>query len=100
MAQEETIEDIIDRIQRARDRCVNASDAQGIQDADQALADLRGLDSSSMPTARDVEEFFNERAGRRAKGEKTPLEDPSTGRAASTRSRVLSSDDDFLSDNS
>jgi hypothetical protein len=67
MAQDDTIQDIIDRIQSARDRFQNASDDQGVRDADQALSDLRGLDGAVMPTARDVEEYFNERAAIRVR---------------------------------
>ena len=67
MAQDDTIQDIIDRIESARDRFQNASDDQGVRDADQALSDLRGLDGAALPTARDVEEYFNERAAIRVK---------------------------------
>ena len=72
MAQDDTIQDIIDRIQSARDRFQNASDEQGVHDADQALSDLRGLDSNAMPTAQDIEEYFNDRAAIRVKKAKEP----------------------------
>jgi hypothetical protein len=67
MAQDETIQDIIDRIQGARDRFQNAGDEQSARDAEQALSDLRGLDANALPTAQDVEEYFNERAAIRVK---------------------------------
>ena len=72
MAQDDTIRDIIDRIQSARDRFQNASDDQGVRDADQALSDLRGLGSGAMPTAQDIEEYFNDRAAIRVKKAKEP----------------------------
>jgi hypothetical protein len=89
MAQDETMQDIIDRIQRTRDRFQNASDDQGVRDADQALSDLRGLDGSALPTARDVEEYFNERAAIRIK--KTKPAD---------RKSTTSRDDDGIDDSS
>jgi hypothetical protein len=72
MAQDETLQDIIDRIQGARDRLQNAGDDKGVLDAEQALSDLRGLDAKALPTAQDVEEYFNERAAIRVK--KAPRE--------------------------
>jgi hypothetical protein len=67
MPQDDSIQDIIDRIGSARDRFQNAGDDQGVRDADQALSDLKGLDGNAMPTALDVEEYFNERAAIRVK---------------------------------
>jgi hypothetical protein len=61
MARDETIPDILDRIESARDRCQNAADDEGVRDADLAIADLRDLNPSALPTARDIENYFNER---------------------------------------
>ncbi len=82
------MQDIIDRIQSARDRFQNASDDQGVRDADQALSDLRGLDSGALPTAYDVEEYFNERAAIRVKKKTTPAD-----KKTATNSDDDSSDD-------
>jgi len=90
MAQDDTLQDIIDRIQSARDRFQNASDDQGVRDADQALSDLRGLDGSALPTARDVEEYFNERAAIRIKKPKLADKKPATS----------ADDDDGIDDSS
>jgi hypothetical protein len=81
MPQDDTLQDIIERIAAARDRAQNASDEQGVRDADQALGDLHGLDSSALPTARDIEEYFNQRGSMRLKK-----------RAASTSDSYDSSD--------
>jgi hypothetical protein len=71
LARDDTIQDIIDRIESARDRCQNAADDEGVRDADLAIADLRDLSPSALPTARDIEDYFNERMAirvRRAQG--------------------------------
>jgi hypothetical protein len=75
MAQDDTIQDIIERIQQARDRCQNAADQQGVHDADQAIGDLRDLGPAALPTAHDIEDYFNERLSTRETGTKAP-QDP------------------------
>jgi hypothetical protein len=94
MAEDDTIQNIIDRLEGARDRLQNAGDEQGVRDADQALGDLRGLGSNALPTARDIEDYFNERASIRVGRPK--------GQPGGGRKRVRSDDDlvDGFSDNS
>ncbi len=67
MAQDETIQNIIERMQNARDRCQNAGDHQGVMDATQAILDLQSLRATALPTARDIEDYFNQRISGRAK---------------------------------
>jgi hypothetical protein len=89
----DTIQEIIDRIESARDRCLNAADDKGVLDAEQALVDLHGLDPAALPTAHDIEDYFNQRAGARVT--KTKAE---AGRRRALASAVES--DDWASDNS
>jgi hypothetical protein len=94
MAQDDTIQDIIDRISSARDRFVNAGDDKGVLDAEQALSDLKNLDPGQLPTAHDVEEYFNGRAAIRVNNAKGPL----AGNASARKQAV--SDDDSIGDSS
>ena len=78
MAQDETIQNIIERIESARDRFRNAGDDHGALAANQALVDLRSLRPSALPAARDIEEYFNQRAsigGTKTKGPRVPDDD-------------------------
>jgi hypothetical protein len=96
----DTIQEIIDRIESARDRCLNAADDKGVLDAEQALVDLHGLDPAALPTAHDIEDYFNQRAGARVTKTNAP---PATGEAEAGRRRALASavdSDDWASDNS
>jgi|SRR5579872_2157695 len=63
MANDDTIDSVVERISSARDRCVNAGDQKGAADADRALADLQGLTPSALPTAHEIEDYFNQRIG-------------------------------------
>jgi len=75
MAQEDTIHDIIERMEQARDRCANASDEHGMKAANQAIADLRDLDPSSLATAHDIEDYFHEQMSRPKVGKKSRVDD-------------------------
>ena len=90
MPNQDTIQDIIERIEAARDRCQNASDPEGVQDSNQALADLRSLGPDAMPTARDVEDYFLERVSARSRGAKVPQNSP----IRTTASRLVDDDSD------
>jgi hypothetical protein len=105
MPQDNTIQDIIGRLEQARDRCQNAGDDQGVQDAEQSIADLQRLDPSALPTARDIEDYFNERMATRETGSKGPrgavpgIHEPSPIRGAGI-GRTAAGWDDNLSDDS
>jgi hypothetical protein len=78
MAQDDTIQNIIERIESARDRFQNAADDHGVVEANQALVDLRSLRSSALPAAHEIEEYFNQRASIHAtktKGSRVPDDD-------------------------
>ena len=101
MAQNDTIQDIIDRIESARDRCLNAADDKGVLDAEQALADLRGLDPSALPTALDIEDYFNQRAGSRGVKAKAPGGAvPPANESGRKLAAASALDSDWASDNS